>query len=387
MNPPSLHPLPRPARLGRSSVGQARSSIMNWIQTNAIRPGELLPSERVLAAILSLDRGTLRRALKILQTQGILTREARRLVVCSPSLVPWVSRTIIVLLPKLDLLDHRSTPWKDYVTLGISQAVREQGYHALTLDASSLNEQDLHELIAARPFGVLLPEINSDANTVLSRASAFSDAQIPVVAYGDDPALARFDRVVSDHTIGCYQLTRAILERGFRPIRFWRQPTDTWWLNARSLGYIRAMTEAGHSPLALIPFPDIPTHQPTSEAFQNASKQLIGFLLEVLQGPHRANALMLTSDRDTFYAAHALQMLGLEPGKNVLIAGYDNYFNLCEEMTYTPYYPALTVDKHNEHTGREMLRLLLDRINGTISGASAPMVRIIEPQLIVTDRK
>lgn len=53
-------------------VGQVK----DWVLRGLVRPGERLPPERELAAMLNVSRSSLRQALKVLQTMGVL--EARR---------------------------------------------------------------------------------------------------------------------------------------------------------------------------------------------------------------------------------------------------------------------------------------------------------------------
>ena len=47
--------------------------------------------------------------------------------------------------------------------------------------------------------------------------------------------------------------------------------------------------------------------------------------------------------------------------------------------------PVATVDKRNHECGRQMIRLLLERIEGRLP--PEPQCRVVEPELIVTDAK
>jgi LacI family transcriptional regulator len=292
-----------------------------------------------------------------------------------------MKHAIAVLVPNPGTGPARSE-WGRYVTLGALDSVRGGGHHVVTLNADALSDADLAPLVAARPKGVLMPELIGEAHLVHQAAAAFHAAGIPVVVYGDDPRLAGYDRVVSDHESGSWILTKALLELGRRPARFWRQPHDVWWLGARSLGYARAMTEAGQRPLGILGYPSIATHHASREGFEDSVRQLAGFLIEALRGPQRVDALMVTSDRDAFYAAAAVRLIGLRPGRDVLIAGYDNYHHLCEERQFQPLTPLLTIDKRNELMGREMLSLLNDRIAN--ASLARPIVRRIPPELVRT---
>jgi len=65
----------------------------------------------------------------------------------------------------------------------------------------------------------------------------------------------------------------------------------------------------------------------------------------------------------------------------VLLAGYDNYFDACEEQVFEPTIPVATVDKDNERAGAEMVRLLTDRTMSAV-GAS-PKTRTVDQILVV----
>jgi len=346
-----------------------------------------MPSERVLAELLDLDRGTLRRGIKLLETDRRLVREGRRLAVLSTvdadqGASAWLSRAIVVVVPAIPTSDPMRAAWLRYSTLGATEAVREAGLHAITLNAGELADAQLAPLVASRPMGVLIPEITDDS-FVARAASSFARDGIPVVVFGNDESLASYDRVISDHDVGSYLLTSELLQRGRRPARFWRRPWDRWWSEDRSAGYLRAMSEAGHRPFPILEFAPIQTTASDREGFEQTSRQLVGFLLEALRGPDRMDALMVTSDRDAFYAAAAVRVIGLEPGRDVVIAGYDDYSDLCAESKFIQLSPRLTINKRNERMGREMLDLLLERVAGKCPAVA--VMRTVAPDLVCDD--
>ena len=57
-----------PIRLYESVIEQ----IMNLIKTNELKPGDKLPPERELAEILSISRGSLREAFRVLESRGLI---------------------------------------------------------------------------------------------------------------------------------------------------------------------------------------------------------------------------------------------------------------------------------------------------------------------------
>ena len=61
----------RPLR-GRNLPQAAAETIKNWITAHGLAPGDRLPQEHQLIADLAVSKGTVREALKILETQGLI---------------------------------------------------------------------------------------------------------------------------------------------------------------------------------------------------------------------------------------------------------------------------------------------------------------------------
>jgi DNA-binding LacI/PurR family transcriptional regulator len=93
---------------------------------------------------------------------------------------------------------------------------------------------------------------------------------------------------------------------------------------------------------------------------------------------------MVVSDREVFTVAAALRSLGVEPGRDARIVGYDNYWSDCIERSWEPFEPDATVDKLNRRTGADMVELLLERAAGQLP--PEPQLRVVAPRLIVNTR-
>jgi GntR family transcriptional repressor for pyruvate dehydrogenase complex len=105
-----------PARAGFEAIprGKVYQEVARQLQrhiTEALQPGELLPSERELARMLSVSRSSVRDAIRTLELMGLLEpRQGIGTVVCSPPATP-VDPLADALLEKrkkvADLLDVR----------------------------------------------------------------------------------------------------------------------------------------------------------------------------------------------------------------------------------------------------------------------------------------
>jgi len=359
------------------------------IMEGGLRFGESLPSERQLASELGVGRAIVRQALDDLDRQGLLERRGTRGRVVAfnrgADVPGWLRHSVVVLtLPRVttgcwSVRDR----WLRYTSLGTIDHLRESDIPTLVLRIDAVDAAELRRLARGRPMGVLIPEMNGRTAEVTQTALMFREAGVPVVCFGGSAELDAFDRVASDHTQGTHDLTVALLNRGAkRIVQCWPKPWDRYWFVGRQVGYERAMRAAGRSSATTIEFPHVASPTMDSTSFAYAVKQVAGFLLDVahLRDHARPDALMLASDRDVSYAAAALRRLGLRPGDDVQLAGYDNYWDCCEERAFEPSPPVLTVDKCNERAGAEMVRLLLDRVAGRLP--AEPQVRAV-PQVVV----
>jgi hypothetical protein len=114
------------------------------------------------------------------------------------------------------------------------------------------------------------------------------------------------------------------------------------------------------------------------------ARHLVGHLAAHLTGPRAADAIMCGSDGQTITLAAACRQLHLEPGEDVAVVGYDNYWRDVPSRKFEPYVPPATVDKRNTDSGAAMVRLLLDRMEGKLP--DEPVVRRIDPVLVETDK-
>jgi DNA-binding LacI/PurR family transcriptional regulator len=174
-------------------------------------------------------------------------------------------------------------------------------------------------------------------------------------------------QIAHDHRDGAYQLTKWLFERGCRRILPFGQREDAnlAWLNKRMDGYHDACRECGISPLPPAVFGGGDRNWRGEDGFKEQVRFHCGSLAEYITGSaDPVDGLLLPSDGPAFFAAEALRMLGREPGRDVLLAGYDNYWGDCRERQFTTTRPDVTVDKLNQELGRRLVETLLKRAEG-----------------------
>lgn len=366
-------------------------SLRQWIGQGLIGRGETLPSARALSTKLSVDRRTIGHALDELKREGLLRSAAKggRALVVSGEMTKEASavlRNAVVVLNGSEGAPggHRRTGWAEYIARGALQAIGDAGLHAMSLHPFHATPEEIGNILVGRPYGIIVPEISKAFRDVQKYLESFAPS-IPMVVYGDWPESQAYDRVVSDHEAGSYELTRWLLSQGRRRIvTVWSDKSEGYWLARRRAGYERAMREAGLDPLppcGMPPFPEQGYSSP--DDFADLGRHVAGYLLEALNTPTPADALMLSTDGHFFATAAACRRLGKEPGREVLITGYDNYWQDSPERAALPepyIAPAATVDKQNMLIGRELVALLRRRVAGELP--EKPQVRFIEPKIV-----
>ncbi len=370
--------------------------VRQWIDDGRIRGGQALPSERTLADELGVARGTVRSALAELRRDGLIASDNGRRTVAEDAApqpaargASLMSDAIAVMTRRVDsrITDRiRSHGWELFIERGALDAVYDAGLHAVNLYPDKLQDDALDRLIQGRPMGLVVGRLGGgDPLRVLD---ALREADIPAVAYGNEPAMTDFDRAYSDHQAGAAMVTRWLLEKGRRRILRVEsaKQQDAYWLRMRHAGHADAMADAGVEPLEPLQMQATLSHtEGHADRFEINRRAMAGYLMDAFAGPTPPDALMLASDGDVAAAAGALKLLGRTPGQDVLIAGYDNYWADRADHRFEPTAPDVTVDKHNDQIGAALVQLLLDRVHGKLP--DAPQVRLITPELIVPQRR
>ncbi len=360
--------------------------LRNWIQSDQFIPGEALPSERVLAEHFGIGRGVIRGALRILEKEGVIRSEGlrTRLIVETAKSSNLLESTIVVVTPRTEPVSgHNSTGWSEFLAQGAIRQIRQSSYDVLILNPERLNDSTLTKLISNPPMGVIIPETGNGL-VHIEIAHQFQDHGIAVVTYGGHQGAVQFDRVISDHEGGSYELTKWLIARGRKRIlNIWPATDTTYWLTARQAGYERAMHEAGLEPRKPLVIPKTPNTDYQPKSFELDSRILAGYFIDHLMGSEPADALQIWTDGAVNRAARAVRLCHKIPNQDVDLVGYDNYWHDVEERKYEDTPPLATIDKRNEVMGEEMVKLLLDRKSGKLG--PEPHVRKITGKLIVLE--
>lgn len=372
-----------------------RDHVLQWLE-NAIADGTLgfgaaVPSERKLALQLGVSRNTVSAAMDEAERRGIVVTHSptgrKRFVAGEDDVrpVPMMRDSICVvggMGMALDGADGVRLWSESLLSARLFAHLAAAGRNAMVVNDATLSESDVDRLFLIPPAGLLVTGTVND--TPLSRhiLRRCRQAGVTAVAYGNHEGLRDMDRVYSDHRAGSREIVRWLIAQGCRHIRlFFPCPVNWHWMTERCEGYAEALREAGLEaapPLVYgpnVPFPSF------AEEFRVARACAIATLLDLRAAGEPFDALVCMNDRFAKVAISALRALDLDPGRDVLVAGYDNWTHDDECDPYERGVPAVTLDRRSEAAAIAMADLLLARLDGRLP--PEPQARVNPHRLVV----
>ena len=375
---------------------QARSlrTLRKWIADGKLAAGEPLPTEHSLMELLKVSRTTVRAALSQLEAEGLIrSGENRRRRVCEPTgSKPNILASTVGLLtwsvsiPEQIQKRRVSPVWERYIQVGAVEALQQAGKDSLTVQLAGEPLDRIAQFKLDRPYGLIILHDGIKASPAWQAIEGLGQSGVPIVVYGFGASYPNYDTLASDHAAGCGALTRFLLKRGRkRLLRVWNVEDLSLplpgWLAERDRGFEEAMRENG---LPFRPALHVPINlreELSEETFLFRRRLLAGFLLDQVTGPNRVDALLAASDSVYFPLAAACRQLGLKPGEDIDLVGYDNNWRESVYRTWEPTVPLATVNKNNLHLGHELADLLMARAEGRL-GAKRQH-RLVAPEMVV----
>lgn len=265
------------------------------------------------------------------------------------------------------ITDIANTFFSDLL-IGINEELEMGGYTGLlgtTFDLVSKQEQLISTMLEHRVGGIILVPVSGSGQDTVERLQKLD---IPVVLAVRELPENDFDYVGIDYILGAEMAVTHLINKGHKRIAFigGRAESLTW--TERMEGYHAIHSKYGLIVDDLLVLPGPITKNAGAEAVQELIKR---------SGDNLPTAIFCFSDLVAFGVILGLRQVGLTPGEDIEVVGFDN---VPESEIVHP--PLTTVSSFARLTGAEAARLLQKRL--TNSGLKAERI-LIEPELIVRD--
>ena len=374
---------------GRSPRGRVVQWLVDAIAKGELRPGDAIPTVDELAASLGVARNTAAAAVVEAERRRVVERRSpgarKRFVPIFVSEAPLAASTVFVLGHFGRFADRPGTPrWTEpFVSLEIVPHLSEAGKFVTVINNDTIDEAGVDALFRSPPAGMVVASYQRHPAFALHVLERCRETGVPAVAYGNAPELRSFDRVFTDHRAGARMLTEWLLKRGCRAIApIFPFPPSDFWMQERQAGYAEAMKAAGLEPLQCAVLGDeaLRVHAQGERRFRIYRALALERIME-LRRDGGLDAILCLTDEWVSPVIAAIRDLGLEPNRDILVAGYDNITRGNELAVFEATRPAVTIDKHNEKTAADLAALLLARMAGTLP--PEPQARTHPQELVV----
>ena len=192
----------------------------------------------------------------------------------------------------------------------LSNALQDQGYHLLVFTAPNSTEgvdKVIEDLMGYQVDGIIAASVSMSSD-LAARAQA---ADIPVVLFNRGMEGDGLSNVTSANIEGARRATRFLIAGGHTRIAHIAGWQGSSTGRDRREGFEAAMAEANLTPFAII---DGMYSRPIA---MQCARQLAS-------GTARPDAIFVGNDHMAFGVIDALKSLGLTPGKDISVVGYDD---------------------------------------------------------------
>jgi LacI family transcriptional regulator len=265
------------------------------------------------------------------------------------------------------IITEIANPYFSELLAGVHQKLDRDGYTVIlgtTYGSREKQEKLISTMMENRVGGMILSPTAEFSPELVGRIREWG---IPVVMFAREVSTGtEFDYIGVDNVQGGYMATEHLIGRGHRRIAYLGgTPASSAWRHRRE-GYRKALELHGlpQDDRLILNTPD------TREGGRQG-------VLELFAGIEPPTALFCYNDIVALGAMQGLRQMGLEPGRDVAVIGFDN----IPETEQT--FPRLTtISAFPKKIGMMAAELLHERMNGL---DRQPFRQIIAPELVVRE--
>ncbi len=310
-------------------------------------PGTRLPSRPVLCKELETTRTTLDRAIKELESEGILTSQfgsGTYVVGLIDGKAPHVENWCVIVPSVMSDI---------YPSLirGIENVASSYGANIILCNSDNdPNKQDkyIHRLLVSGVSGfIIVPVISSTITASYQLYSALLDSNIPFVFCNRNVEGIRAPVVKSNDFYGGYIATKLLIERGYRNIAYIAQMQYCTSID-RCQGYISALLEYGI---------DINRRHIVIQQ-QDDDKSTYDIMMELISEETPLDAVFCFNDVVALEVCKAITKSDKKISDEIGVIGYDN---IAATITYET--PISSVAYKSMEIGEKAANILFDLIH------------------------
>ncbi|WP_127580264.1 LacI family DNA-binding transcriptional regulator [Paenibacillus koleovorans] len=273
-----------------------------------------------------------------------------------------------VVLPYVPKVHLFSTYYFSEILSGIGETVRELGYDLLLLFRSPGEETDYASLYRSGKVDACIMLGSSDDANEIQALQELEEQGYPFCLVNQHYAGRQWCEVDADHIRGSYDAVKHLLHGGCRRIAFVNGPELYSNSRDRLQGYWNAMTEAG-----------IPVEE--SLLFEGNYSRKSGYAAasRIYERRSSIDAVFAANDRMAIGLMQGLRELGLRPGVDLPIVGYDDSdaSRLTDPLLTTVHVPFFEMGRR---AASQLLELLSNQADGH---ETAPFQEKLETHLVV----
>jgi DNA-binding LacI/PurR family transcriptional regulator len=351
----------RPVNGGRAAAKLA-AQLRSEISGGRIASGDYLLTERQLAEQHGVARMTVRRALKALETDGLIAAEPRHgYRVLARATDPDRGFPVAYVLS----VETRGGTWDPFhqnILTAFQRAASGRNWALLGVTSGGRSQREvLEQLRAARVGAVALDTVNSE---LIEMVRADGMAAVMVDAWIED---SPFDLVLQDNYRGAFLAARHLAARGHRRVAWVGSVGRTGHSRERFAGAVAALVAAG------IELPPEMRMEVTDGQARAATRELLG-------RADRPTGILCLWRGLSLEVAEEIAAQGLVLGRDVEIVGW------CPEEDYAEYREAAArigpVPPAVAWSVGHLARMAMARLAERREDMSLPPVRLCVPAML-----
>jgi LacI family transcriptional regulator len=264
------------------------------------------------------------------------------------------------------IITEIANPYFAELLAGVHQSLDRDGYTVIlgtTLDSNNKQDQLLSTMLENRVGGIILSPVSAISEDSIVRIREWD---IPIVMIAREAPGVNCDYVGVDNVLGAQIAINHLIQKGHHRISFLGGPSESSAWKNRKKGYRLALEQAG------VEFDEslLLNTPATREGGREGVRRMF-------KNPNPPTAIFCYNDVVAFGVMSGLREIGLTPGKDVAVVGFDNIQEAAQSN------PALTtVSAFPKRIGTLAADLLHQHINGL---EREPQKIILMPELVVRE--